>query len=323
MWQLPVIYTMFDVAALADMLEKAYGLSHVRCQLIKGTVRATYEVTDNRQKYVLCIYRHGDRTVGEIQAEIQFIEHLSAHGLLVPLAQKQLNGETILAISAPEGERFAVLFTYIPGQQLSKQPDVAIIEQLGRVLANLHLAADELSNHLNRPLTDFTLVERAVEIFASAAPERTDDIGYLRGVVAALRPRFANLSTEKPAYGLIHGDVIPSNIQVSENGRQLGLLDFDFCGYGWRMVDIATFLAEVDYWKMGDAVGSAFLEGYASVQPISEEAYHTIPVMQIARMVSSLGTPARYINTWGRIYFSDTIITRQLQLIQTMMIRLS
>jgi Ser/Thr protein kinase RdoA (MazF antagonist) len=319
---LPVIYSMFHVQALAAMLEGAYGLSAVRCQLIKGTVRATYDVTSSDAKYILCIYRHNDRTAAEIEAEIQVIDHLAARGVPVPPAQKQLNSESILAISAPEGDRYAVLFTYIPGQQLSKQPDSATVREIGRVLAELHQAADELPKRLNRPAIDFTMVERAVSDFADAAPERVDDIAYLRDVAEMLRTRFASLSVQQPAYGLIHGDVIPSNVQVSEDGKHITLLDFDFCGYGWRMMDVANFLAEADYWKMGDAVRDAFVEGYAAIRGISDAEYATIPLMQIARMVLSLGTPARHINTWGRGYFSDMIINRQIELIQTTVMRL-
>jgi hypothetical protein len=33
------------------------------------------------------------------------------------------------------------------------------------------------------------------------------------------------------------------------------------------------------------------------------------------RGIISLGTPARFINTWGRIYFSDAIIDKQIALI--------
>ena len=316
---LPTAYSMVDAAALAQLLEQTYGFSGVRCQLIKGTVRDTYLVITRDQRYILCIYRHGDRSAAQIEAELAFIDHLYAHDLPVPPAIPDQQGQRLLRLTAPEGERYAVVFTYIDGQQLSKTPNPTTMTRLGQVLARLHLAAAQLTMPLQRPCIDFdALVHWALTAFEAAAPQRVEDIAYLRDVAAQLRPRFSSLPTTESAYGLVHGDLIPSNVQITRDG-QPALLDFDFCGYGWRMYDLATLRVEINYWNMGEAIWQAFLEGYQSVRSIGEEDYAALPLLQVARHIFSLGVPAWYSNTWGQVYFADLIVDKKLHLIRQTM----
>lgn len=129
-----------------------------------------------------------------------------------------------------------------------------------------------------------------------------------------LTHKIAQLTRENAAYGMTHGDIIPSNILRQDSG--LALLDFDLCAYGWQIFDVAAFLVEISYWNMGDEVSAAFLRGYEGRHPFSEVERALLPAFQAIRGIISLGTPARFINTWGRGYFADPIIDKQLHLIR-------
>jgi len=50
---LPVHRSLMRVDALAEMIEEAYGLSQVRCQLIKATINDTYQVWSFEGRFVL------------------------------------------------------------------------------------------------------------------------------------------------------------------------------------------------------------------------------------------------------------------------------
>ncbi|MFQ5630553.1 MAG: phosphotransferase family protein, partial [bacterium] len=62
----------------------------------------------------------------------------------------------------------------------------------------------------------------------------------------------------------IHGS--PHAHQWLDNGEQLGLVDFDRISFGHPELDIATFLAEMDYENPEKApiaqINAAFIEGY-------------------------------------------------------------
>ena len=68
----PILTSFFDPQALAARLEAAYGLQHVRCQLITATLRDVYLVKSLAGRHILIIYRHDQRTWDEIDAEWQF-----------------------------------------------------------------------------------------------------------------------------------------------------------------------------------------------------------------------------------------------------------
>ncbi len=300
--------SFLSITALAQGIKTTYGFSGARCQLIKGTIRDTYLITSSNDSYILCVFRHNQRSVAEIIAELDFLDYLKAEGLAVAPAIPQKNGERLWAIPAPEGIRYAVLYTYIEGQQLSKTPGEKTVWNFGRAVAQVHTLADAMPSTLSRPPNDFELlVDRSITAIEAAIPHRVDIITYLHEVVGTLRPRVAALPTEKPCYGLIHGDVIPSNVQVSPNGG-VTLLDFDFFGPGWRAYDVATYLSEVRFWNTDETMAQAFLDGYQDVRPLSENELATIPLLGALRNIFSFGVPASYVDTWGSAYLSERLI---------------
>jgi Ser/Thr protein kinase RdoA (MazF antagonist) len=61
-------------------------------------------------------------------------------------------------------------------------------------------------------------------------------------------------------YGLIHADLIPDNVIIDEN--EITFLDFDDCGFGFRLFDIATILLkQIETHDFQDKA-KALMEGY-------------------------------------------------------------
>ena len=308
-----VLRSLFSVESIAQLLERIYGLTDVSCQFIKGTIRDTYLVQSSQGSYILSIYPHSYRSEEEILAELSLLSHLSSRQFNVPLALPQSNGETLLKIDAPEGLRFGVLFEFIEGKQLSKSPDPKTARGFGKLLAELHLSTGQIPLKLLRPQIEFILlIERALSAFENAARNRPADIDYLHRAAEKIQSGMNSLTKGSPEYGIVHGDVIPSNMLVTPTG-QLALIDFDFCGYGWRVYDIATFLTEVEYWSMGAAVRDAFQKGYQEVRKLSSDERSAIPLFEAARNIFSLGIPAQNVNTWGSAYQNDRMIDIHIQ----------
>ena len=211
---------------------------------IKGTIRDTYLVESSDATYVCSIYRHRGRAPAEIAAELELLAYLHAQGAAVAPAVPTRTGERLLAIRAPEGPRHAVLFAYIPGRHLERQPDPELARRYGRAIARVHVLADAYPVPLARPRCIAELLERPLAAFASVVAHRPADVAELRAGARVLARWIAALPTAAPGYGVVHGDVIPSNAQVTPAG-EVTILDFDFCGYGWRAYDVATYLGEV------------------------------------------------------------------------------
>ena len=305
---LPVIRSLVAPRALAALIEQLYGLTGVGCELIKGTIRDMYRVETSVGPRVFALYRHGRRSAEEIGAELLVLDHLHRNGIKVPVAVPRLDGDAVVTLEMPEGTRTGVMFTYLEGEQLSRSPDPDTARRFGRLVADIHCLLDTLPRELPRPVLGFdSIVTESIEAFELVFGDRQEEVSYLRSISLELEPKISDLSTDTPQFGLIHGDISASNTRVLPDGS-LGILDFDFSGWGWRSYDVATYASEVRYWRAPDENRVAFLAGYQEVRPLTDAELQSVPVLEAARHIHSLGTPSKHVNEWGSSYLSQGLV---------------
>lgn len=298
----PITKSVLAADALGRQLEYAYGLANVRCQLMTTTVRDVYLVTSAQQRFVFFVYRWEHRTYEQIAAEWQFVAYLDAHGVAVAPAVPTTNGDLSIRFNAPEGIRHGVLTTFVPGHHLRQRSSIPATQGYGRNVAMLHVLADALPDALNRPIIDVVdIIKQSVTAAETALFDRPDAVTYLYWCATQLYPKLANLSTESPAYGLIHGDVIRTNALVSEDGT-VTVLDLDFCGTGWRAYDVASYLLTIRNTPDEAAFANAFLAGYNAVRTLTPAEHEVLPLFEAVRAIFEIGTPAKYVNSWGSAY---------------------
>jgi Ser/Thr protein kinase RdoA (MazF antagonist) len=300
----PVLRSKIAVEALANTIEAQYGVNVTRCHLIKSTIRDTYFVATPAEHYVFSIYGYRHREEATIEAEIRLLTRLARAGLRVPTPIPTMDGESLLRFAAPEGLRFGVLFSHLPGHALTRQPDPQRAAQVGRALATLHIAMDRLPGRLHRPVIDSdALVRRPLVAFA-AVGSRPDALSVLQDAAATLLPLLQGLPMTSPGHGMVHGDVIPSNLLVMPDDR-LAFLDFDFCGYGWRVTDLGGYLGELRFWNAPPLAADAFVAGYAHVRALAPWERQALPLFECLAHLQAVGVPAARINEWGSVALSD------------------
>lgn len=313
-----ILRSLFTIEALARWLEAAYALTNVRCQLIKGTINDVYRVDSSQCTFILRIHRAYQHSQAELAAELDILDELITQGFRVTSAVRRPTGERWITIPAPEGPRYGVLFTFISGQLLSKQPERHIVRLLGRTIAQLHQAATNFAFVQHRPCFDFALmVESALDALKPVLI-RPDDVAYLQTVATKLRSKITALPTTLPGYSFIHGDLIPSNILIQADGS-LALIDFDFCGIGLRAFDVATYLNELRFWEAAPELAGIFVEAYQEVRPLAAWELAALPALEAARTIFALGIPARHVNEWGNAYLSERMVATMLNQIQQSM----
>lgn len=310
----PAVQSLLSPVALAEMLDEAYGLREVRCHLIKATIRDVYRVGSREGPYVLIVYRHARRTIVEIEAELDVLDRLALGRVPVAPAVRMLSGERILALPAPEGTRYAVLFRYAAGMPLDRSPDRGTARRCGRLAAQVHGAADAWmpangTLSARSPIDVTMLVDRPLALVEPLLTHRPADVTRLHHAADRLRRRLAALSTEPPAYGLVHGDFIAPNI-LSDDGEQLTLLDFDFCGLGWRAYDTASYVDDVDAGKSSSTVARSFVEGYQEIRVPAAWELEAVPLFLAARALFRLGNWGPRVEEWGRAALTDMVIDR-------------
>lgn len=324
---LPVVRSMLAPAALAETVGAAYGLDEVCCRLIKATIRDVYRVDARQGPSVLIVYRHGRRTAEAIGAELDVLDLLAeqgpAVGVSVAPAHRTLTGERLVSLPAPEGTRYAVLFHFVAGTLLVRSPEPALARRYGQVIARMHGLTDgwlqSMPSARHRvPLDAALLVDRSLEQAATFLGDRPADLDGLQRTAGLLRRRMAALPLAPPGYGLVHGDVIPANVLVAPDGG-LTLLDFDFCGPGWRAFDVATYLHATKDDRATEASGRELLAGYQDVRPLADWELAAIPLFVAVREVFRLGNWGPRVEEWGTQAFPRETIERHLAWIRTAM----
>ena len=98
-----------------------------------------------------------------------------------------------------------------------------------------------------------------------------------------------------PQFGFCHGDMHTGNAVLTD-ADQIFLLDFDACGFGWRVMDIGTYYVSHDWMGLNDEsygkrqqVRDHFLQGYNTVRPLTEEELQALDLFMAIRHFELLG----------------------------------
>lgn len=115
----PAIASILSATALAEFIRSRYSLGeNVDCKLFRTGVNHTYFISDNETKFVARVYSLHWRTKSEIQEELELLLLLKDNDLSVSYPISDEEGNFIQEINAPEGVRYAVLFTFAEGKKM-------------------------------------------------------------------------------------------------------------------------------------------------------------------------------------------------------------
>lgn len=295
----PITKSYLSEKAIARKLEDSFFLSDVSCQLLTATMRDVYLISSSQGKNIFYIYRHNQHSRSEIIAEWHFVAELLANDIPVAPAIRNKNGGFLLEFNAPEGKRYGVLTPYVEGEHFRRRPSVKAANELGRVIAKIHVISDKMTNKINRPEIDINRqLEQYVSAFALGFPEREKDIELLHRVIDHIHPQVVDLPQKPPYYGMIHGDVIRANVQVTKN-EKITILDFDLCGLGWRVYDVASFLITL-HDPDSTKFKQAYIDGYLEVRHLHTFERGLIPLFEMIREVVTIGIPVMNLHHWGK-----------------------
>ncbi|WPP51383.1 phosphotransferase [Catalinimonas niigatensis] len=306
----PVTESTISALHLSRWLQEKYQLSaRTVCSLFRTGMNHLYLVTDGERKFVLRIYTYQWRSRMEIAEELRLLLHLRQHDIPVsyPIADQQ--GELIQELHAPEGIRYGVLFSFAEGKKNPKF-SAQTSYQIGVALAKLHRATENFS--LERiTYSSKTLLQDSLHPI-SAFFSGTEEMKFVERLSHYLFQEYAQVNTKQIRQGAVHLDIWFDNMHVYDEDR-ITLFDFDFCGNGWQCHDIAYFIfqlfnthPEEEYQTKKDR----FLQGYASITPITEEEKRIIPITGLGVMLFYLGIQCDRFDTWSNIFLNEDHLKR-------------
>lgn len=112
------------------------------------------------------------------------------------------------------------------------------------------------------------------------------DIATLDAAAAVMHRRLEAFGCDPSRYGLVHTDLRMGNLLV--DGDRLTVLDFDDCGMGWYLFDIAGMVGFAEHRGDLHAVLAEILKGYESVWKLDEDERREIPTFILMRRIGLL-----------------------------------
>ncbi|MEM1077980.1 MAG: phosphotransferase [Pseudomonadota bacterium] len=278
-------------ALIATEAQAAWGCIGVP-DLLSHRENAVFAVTlPDGSRAALRVHRVGYKTTDEIAAELVLCDALAATGFPCPQGQRTLAGGWLW--QGP-GAAVASLVSWVDGEALGQgdaplPPNaLALYEKLGASLAQLHKALPAGSLTARRPAWDLEGLTGPDPIWGrywdSSILSEAEVALVLRARDVA-RERLRNLPAEAQV-PLIHGDALRENILVAEDG--LALIDFDDCGPGYRLYDVATALTQSLDDPLLPKLRDAVLQGYATVTDLEPEERAALPLLSMLRSFCAL-----------------------------------
>ncbi|CAM4240785.1 phosphotransferase [Flavobacterium terrigena] len=313
MTHFPVTNSNLSATHIGLFLQEKYSLSKdTKCQLIKAGINDTYLITDNLDKFVFRIYSLNWRTHAEIVEEIKLLNELKQKNISISYPLPDETNNFIQTLNAPEGNRYAVLFTYARGEKLH----IISAEthfRIGQLMAQLHTVTNNLKLSRVEYTPEVILIDslKKVSNFLTAG---TEEMNFMLSAQKYLIKEFENVDTSQIRKGIVHLDIWFDNINVTEE-NEITIFDFDFCGNGWLCLDIAYYIMQlhnVEKYEPKDYQPKveSFIKGYESITPISKEEKRLIPMLGVSLYFFYLGIQCQRYDNWSNSFLSENYLKR-------------
>ncbi len=312
----PVIVSTLAVGAIAAFVKEKYGLDGtVTASILKTGISHTYLIRTDPQHYVFRVYTLHWRTEKEIAAEITLLNLLKESHLPVSYPIPDARSVFIQQLPAPEGMRYAVLFSFAKGdKQLTF--DAALHEQVGCIMAKLHQVTQDVA--LDRvSYTPDTLLLHPFSTLAQFLPADTEEMAFMKTARDKLQLLYSGADTAQLRKGIVHLDIWFDNIVIDPLAG-ITLFDFDFCGNGWLFLDIAYYILQLYSTEATEAdfkqKKASFLKGYESVTVITTEELRLIPAGGTSLYIFYLGIQCSRYDNWSNVFVNDVYLKRFINL---------
>ncbi len=267
----------------------------------------TFRIEDpvTNERAALRIHRAGHHDVAQIKSELLWLDALAQTRCVeVPPPIAAISGDRVARIETLDGERLATVVGWVDGAApiaTAASGDLApSFATLGAVAARLH---DQVEGwrlppgFCRRPWNAEQLLgpRPAFGSWREAIGLGAEELAILTAAESAVRRDLASFPVGRGDFGLVHGDLRPSNLLLDvKDGRQVvRVIDFDDCGPSWFMYDFGSAVSFMEDDPRVDRLADAWATGYRTVRELSAAAEAQLPTFVMLRRLVLLGWVAR------------------------------
>lgn len=265
---------------LLESIAGLYGISSTHLHpLSGGHFSYVYEYAGGRRPFILRITPpNSEVDLSAMQGILEWLAFLTAHDGPVPRLILSNNNNALEVVDFQDEKYLASAFEKAPGAlaETIALPDWndTLLQSLGRSLGYCHRLAQIYtppSPELARPAWDETVnCFNPIDVLDDLDPIMIERRSQVLAFIRELPHDCSN-------YGLSHLDLHLGNLFVDAAQQRVSFFDFDDCGYGWHVMDLAMLLFDALVVYDGpdrDRFGERFLEnvlrGYTTEMPVSQ-----------------------------------------------------
>lgn len=269
-----------NLNSTASMATKAFGIEG-KAVFVQISENATYFIyCNNKPLYTLRICRPNYHSLEELESEIQWLLNINTVKVSKPVAYK---GEYIKNINGC----FCTMYKYLEGiADIDIEGNENLYVEIGRIAGLLHKNIIEKPFNATRPVWSMENLIGENALWGNWRNTTVLDSLQKDTIEKACQKIYKEVENYKThKYGLIHIDLRLTNIIVGEN---IGIIDFDDCGYGYFMQDLASSVSFLENSPNLPLLIENWYKGYESIMPLDKQDKKMAKAFILARQIQLL-----------------------------------
>jgi homoserine kinase type II len=274
-------------------------------EMNQGFMNKTYSIMTDGGSYILRIYE-SESNITKVRREYLVLEYLRNCQISFEVPT-YLTHHNDYIYHASENGITAVLMPFIKGVN----PDLSDANQAyeaGKALGKLNIALSKLSKNVfkdigNNPSYNqyryFHPSIESIDKIVDQLPTSMSKKQQLHMIFRQLDKEMGDSYYTMIPKQYIHGDYTPGNI-LTNNGKVTGIIDFEFCCYDVRPMDLAIALGggPKALWELDiDLTNISMLtKGFVGICPLTEQELMCIPfLIRLRRAAMFVYFTARFV----------------------------
>ena len=299
-------------------------------QLSENYTFLIFDKESGQKKGVMRISRPGYHTLSELHSELIWLKEIKKNTpIVVADAIPAVDGSCIQTVTnwKDSGEYICMVYEFLEGKAPDESDEQKIVKEfcsLGETTAYLHKQVKEWNDagKIDRFVWDYdTMIGKTPRWgrWQDAKDMKPDGEKLLNRTCEVIKRRLCSYGKGKDRFGLIHADLRISNLLIEDN--QIKVIDFDDCGYGWFLHDLASAVSFIEDNPIVPELIDSWLEGYRKIAELTQEDIHEIDTFIMQRRLQLLAwltshidsDPVKQLNTGyyeGTIKLADRYLTK-------------